>query len=117
VSYNAARERILRALKQSRAKRVPIGQAWSEWEKWDVQQRRHILRVWCHLSKTQINFFCKVPWYSLNLHIRKSIKMFFRRSPTVDKVLWGMRYPPPIEGTITGRLDAERDPPIQNVRP
>jgi hypothetical protein len=93
LSYNAAAERIKRALRAKRASKLPIGRAWTQWETWDLNQRRHILRVWCHLSKPQINHFCTLPWYSLNQHVRKAIKSFFRKTPTVDKVLGMMRYP------------------------
>lgn len=92
MSYNAARERILRALKAKKHRDNP-GRAWVQWDKWSVDQKRHFLRVWCHLSKPQINHFSKLPWYSLNLHVRKAARRFFRRTPVVDKVLGDMRYP------------------------
>lgn len=92
--YSRATRFVLRSLHtRTKHNSAQHGGAWKHWESWTAEQRRHFLKNWTKLSPTQVDHFYATAWFSLSLHVRKSVKRFFQQEPVLDITLGEMRYP------------------------
>ena len=92
--YSRATRFVLRSLHtRTKHNSAQHGGAWKHWESWTAEQRRHSSRTGPSSRQRRSIIFITTAWFSLSLHVRKSVKRFFQQEPVLDITLGEMRYP------------------------
>ena len=76
---NPATKRAARILKAVGSQAQDWGHVQKIWNtRTTPQEKRNLLLQYCHVSNTQMQLALPLPWSILSLHIRKSLKRYFR---------------------------------------